>query len=144
MTFQTINLKISKIYTKNNNKINIFLIRKINNKRIVNQILSVIKKNKYNIEYKLIIKIDNKKEFYQKFYPIYRKDWFEDILKNNNNSCMVVITNYISKDKNNQLKRYLRRYFKNNIIHSSDSPRDATRELKLLINKKNSIQSIKL
>lgn len=122
-----------------NQKLNLFIIRKIGMKKeIIENILYIIKKE-YQILDIILININNKKKFYSSFYEKY-DNHKEDIEKTNDNQCIAIITN-VPLDKNpNELKQQIRQqYIKyypplGNIIHSSDSPDDCEKELKLLFN----------
>ena len=126
-------------FFKNKYKLNLFIIRKKGmEKDIIENILNQIE-NEYQILDKLLINISNKQKFYSSFYGNY-DEHKNDIEKNNDNQCLVIITNNPDDMNPNELKEKIRKQYINfypplgNIIHSSDSSNDCDKELELLFN----------
>ena len=133
MVFDKINYRISKIKRKYNDEINLFIIRRLDKPEIIEGITKLIKKKGFDIQYQLVIDIGNKKTFYEQFYSHNFKQYGNKILNDNGNRCMVIITNFIDESTNYNLKWKIRKKYQSNIIHASDSPKDANNELKLLL-----------
>lgn len=133
MNFENVNDKITRIKKKYGKKINLFIIRRVDKPEIIEDISNYIYNKGYLIQYQLLIDIGNKKTFYQDFYSNKFKKYGKNILNDNRKQCYVIITNFIDKDKNDELKWKIREKYNSNIIHCSDSPDDANRELNLLL-----------
>lgn len=136
---------LEKLKNKNFNLINkpdkeliLFIIRKIGLKKdIIDFVIENMKIHNYQIIDIINVGFDENNKFLKNFYNNF--DIYEDdILKINGNKCLCIVTNYQKNVRPRKLKNFIRSKYKElappmgNIIHSSDSPEDCDKELKLL------------
>jgi len=135
--------EFSKI-TEPKQELNLFIIRKQGLvKEVVNDILDQIKKHEYLIIDKILVNIGDSNKFYTNFYSNF-EDYEKEIIQDNKNICLVIVTNKIINKNPGHLKGKIRKQYAQlypnnpgcpgNIIHSSDSVEDCNKELELLFN----------
>jgi hypothetical protein len=131
-------------FNKYKNTKMLFLIRKtglIQHTNIIEDTTNTLITNNYHIYEEGIVTINNKKEFLKKLYnnKINNNEIMKSINKANDNICYYFITDYNSYTQTStEIKNLLRKQYPNpnnihwNYFHSSDSIKDAYKEIKIL------------
>jgi hypothetical protein len=113
----------------------LFILRKQGiKKNIMDYLLNELKNEEYELIDTFIVTLNNKTKFLKKFYGDKFESYKDDILKINDNQCLVFLTHF-QKDKDpNKIKLKIRNHFAANIIHASDNPLECEIELNNLLN----------
>lgn len=131
-------------FFRNRYKLNLFILRKVAiKKQIIDHVLSEIEKKNYKIIDTILVNINNNKKFCKNFYNNY-SDFEKEILQDNDNQCLAIITDFPEGSQPNVFKNEIRAQYidfypnpggsPGNIIHASDSSEACERELALLLN----------
>ena len=113
----------------------LFILRKQGIKQnIIEYLKNELNCNGYEIIDNFLVTLNNKEKFFKEFYGEKFELYKDDILKINDNQCLVFLTHY-QKDKDpTDVKLNVRNHFAHNIIHCSDNPDDCDLELSNLLN----------
>ena len=141
--YENLTNKTYHLITKADQKFTLFLIRKGGmEKEIVSDILYRITKQGYDILDLFLTTVRDEKKMYSSLYDNFNQ-FEKEITKENSNQCVCVVTNSlpdvdISYFKNSVRQDYVDVFpnhggLPGNLLHASDSPEDALRELEVLL-----------
>ena len=131
-------------FFKDKYKLNLFILRKAAMKKhVIDHVMSEIKQKGYKVIDIILININNNKKFCKNFYDNYN-DFEKEILRDNENQCLAIVTDLPKNSQPNVFKNEIRAQYVDfypnpggspgNIIHASDSSGECERELALLLN----------